>query len=97
VTVISKDQNASGDIGVYDLKKKSITLTGNVTVSQGKNVLHGDRVVVDTLTGNAHVESANTAAGGAAPPSRVRALILPSKNPNGGSSNVMSIGPPKAN
>jgi lipopolysaccharide export system protein LptA len=97
VTVISKDQNASGDLGVYDLKKKSITLTGNVTVSQGKNVLHGDRVVVDTVTGNAHVESANAATGGAAPPSRVRALILPSKNSNGGSSNVMSIGPPKAN
>ena len=49
VTVISKDQNASGDFGVYDLKKKTITLTGNVVVSQGKNVLHGDRVVVDTV------------------------------------------------
>jgi lipopolysaccharide export system protein LptA len=97
VTVISKDQNASGDIGVYDLKRKSITLTGNVTVSQGKNVLHGDRVVVDTVTGNAHVESANAANGGAAPPSRVRALILPGKNSSSGSSNVMSIGPPKAN
>ena len=57
VTVISKDQNASGDLGVYDLKKKTITLTGNVVVSQGKNVLHGDRVVVDTTTGNAHFDS----------------------------------------
>ena len=56
VTVVSKDQNASGDLGVYDLKKKTITLTGNVVVSQGKNVLHGDRVVVDTTTGNAHIE-----------------------------------------
>ena len=56
VTVISKDQNASGDLGVYDVKKKTITLTGNVVVSQGKNVLHGDRVIVDTTTGNAHIE-----------------------------------------
>ena len=56
VTVISKDQNASGDLGVYDLKKKTITLTGNVVVSQGKNVLHGERVVVDTTTGNAHFD-----------------------------------------
>ena len=92
VTVISKDQNATGDLGVYDLKKKSITLTGNVVVSQGKNVLHGDKVVVDTVTGNAHFESAGTAS-----QSRVRALILPSKNANGGNSNIMSIGPPKAN
>jgi lipopolysaccharide export system protein LptA len=93
VTVVSKDQNASGDLGVYDLKKKTITLTGNVTVSQGKNVLHGDRVVVDTTTGNAHFDSA-----GSATPNRVRALILPGKGANGGSSNIMSIGPPpKAN
>jgi lipopolysaccharide export system protein LptA len=59
-------------------------------VSQGKNVLHGDRVVVDTTTGNAHFES------GVASQNRVRALILPSKGANG-SSNVMSIGPPRPN
>jgi lipopolysaccharide export system protein LptA len=87
VTVVSKDQNASGDMGVYDLKKKTITLTGNVVVSQGKNVLHGDRVVVDTITGNAHIES------GPSSQNRVRALILPNKNENGSPSNVLSIGP----
>jgi lipopolysaccharide export system protein LptA len=92
VTVTSKDQNASGDLGVYDLKKKTITLTGNVVVSQGKNVLHGERVVVDTVTGNAHFES------GSATQNRVRALILPSKGANGGGSpNAMSIGPPRPN
>src|SRR5580704_5947490 len=47
VTVITKDQNASGDLGVYDLIAKTITLTGNVVVSQGQNVIHGERVVVD--------------------------------------------------
>src|SRR5580704_14847393 len=30
VTVITKDQNASGDLGIYDLKTKTITLCGNV-------------------------------------------------------------------
>jgi lipopolysaccharide export system protein LptA len=87
VTVISKDQNASGDLGVYDVKKKTITLTGNVVVSQGKNVLHGDRVIVDTTTGNAHIESGTTSQ------NRVRALIQPSKNENGTSSNILTIGP----
>lgn len=90
VTVVSKDQNASGDLGVYDLKKKTITLTGNVVVSQGKNVLHGDRVVVDTVTGNAHINSGNP---GTTSQNRVRALILPNKNENGSASNFMSIGP----
>jgi lipopolysaccharide export system protein LptA len=90
VTVITKDQNASGDLGVYDLVAKTITLTGNVVVSQGQNVIHGERVVVDTVTGNARVESNNQ--GGGATPSRVRALIQPSQGQNGGG-NVMTIGP----
>ena len=88
VTVVTKEQNASGDLGVYDLKAKTITLTGNVVVTQGKNVLHGDRVVVDTATGNARVESNATTA-----QNRVRALILPGKDANGGSTNMMSFGP----
>src|SRR5208282_3174010 len=90
VTVITKDQNASGDLGVYDLLAKTITLTGNVVVSQGQNVIHGERVVVDTVTGNARVESNNQ--GGGATPSRVRALIQPNQGQNGGG-NVMTIGP----
>ena len=90
VTVITKDQNASGDLGVYDLIAKTITLTGNVVVSQGQNVIHGERVVVDTVTGNARVESNNQ--GGGATPSRVRALIQPNQGQSGGG-NVMTIGP----
>jgi lipopolysaccharide export system protein LptA len=90
VTVITKDQNASGDLGVYDLIAKTITLTGNVVVSQGQNVIHGERVVVDTVSGNARVESNNQ--GGGTTPSRVRALIQPNQGQNGGG-NVMTIGP----
>jgi lipopolysaccharide export system protein LptA len=97
VTVISKDQTASGDRGVYDLKTKTITLVHNVTVAQGKNVLHGERVVVDTVSGNAHFDSNTEAQNGtspARPPGRVRAVILPNKDPKGGGpTNTMSIGP----
>ena len=97
VTVITKDQNASGDLGVYDLKTKTITLSGNVVVSQGQNVIHGERVVVDTTTGYARVESGNTpGTSGAAGPGRVRALIQPSKG-QGGGSNFMTLGPGKTN
>ena len=95
VTVITKDQNASGDLGIYDLKTKTITLSGNVVVSQGQNVIHGERVVVDMTTGNARVESGSSNGGGAgAPgPGRVRALIQPGKGQNGGPTNFMTIGP----
>jgi len=97
VTVVTKDQSASGDLGIYDLKTKTITLSGNVMVSQGQNVIHGERVVVDTETGNARVESggggtgANAGSGG-----RVRALIQPGKG-QGGASNIMTIGPGRPN
>src|SRR5215469_15398689 len=95
VTVVTKDQNASGDLGVYDLLAKTITLTGNVVVSQGQNVIHGERVVVDTVTGNAKVESSGQ--GGGATPSRVRALIQTNQGQNGGGANFMTFGPAKSN
>ena len=94
VTVVTKDQNASGDLGVYDLPSKTITLTGNVVVSQGQNVIHGERVVVDTVTGNARVESKE---GAGTVPGRVRALILPNQGQNGGAGNMMTIGPGRPN
>src|ERR1700728_347297 len=95
VTVVTKDQNASGDLGVYDLQSKTITLTGNVVVSQGQNVIHGERVVVDTITGNARVESSE---GGGTVPGRVRALIQPNqKGQNNGAGNMMTIGPGRPN
>ncbi|HTZ02795.1 MAG TPA: LptA/OstA family protein [Xanthobacteraceae bacterium] len=98
VTVITKDQNASGDLGVYDLKTKTITLSGNVVVSQGQNVIHGQKVVVDMVTGNARVESGSTpGVTGVAGPGRVRALIQPGKGQNGGTTNFMTIGPGRPN
>ena len=100
VTVITKDQNASGDLGIYDLKTKTITLSGNVVVSQGQNVIHGEKVVVDMVTGNARVESgsSNGGAGAGAPgPGRVRALIQPGKSQNGAPTNFMTIGPGRTN
>jgi lipopolysaccharide export system protein LptA len=97
VTVLTKDQSASGDLGIYDLKTKTITLSGNVVVSQGQNVIHGERVVVDTETGNARVESGSSGAGASAGSGgRVRALIQPGKG-QGGPSNFMTIGPGRPN
>ena len=97
VTVLTKDQSASGDLGIYDLKTKTITLSGNVVVSQGQNVIHGERVVVDTETGNARVESGGGGTGASAGSGgRVRALIQPGKG-QGGTSNIMTIGPGRPN
>jgi lipopolysaccharide export system protein LptA len=57
VLVTQKDQTAKGDNGVYDTKNNSITLTGNVVVTQGINVLTGERLVADLTTGVMRMES----------------------------------------
>jgi lipopolysaccharide export system protein LptA len=57
VTVVQKDQTASGDSGLYDMKSNTVTLKGNVTVSQGQNILRGDRLVVDMTTGRSVVDA----------------------------------------
>ena len=73
VLVTQKDQTAKGDNGVFDMKSNTVTLTGNVVVTQGTNVLRGDRMVVNLDTGVARVESDKT--------KRVEGLFNPSAAP----------------
>lgn len=55
-----------------------MTLTGNVVVTQGANVLRGDRMVVDLTTGVARVESGQSKTGER---QRVEGLFNPSTTP----------------
>jgi lipopolysaccharide export system protein LptA len=73
VLVTQKDQTAKGDNGVFDVKSNTITLTGSVVVTQGTNVLRGDRMLVDLNTGVSRVESNKT--------QRVEGLFNPSTTP----------------
>jgi len=61
VLVTQKDQTAKGEMGVFDIKTNNITLTGNVVVTQGTNVLTGERMVVDLTSGVTKVESSKSA------------------------------------
>ncbi|ARP98554.1 LptA/OstA family protein [Pseudorhodoplanes sinuspersici] len=58
VTVIQKEQTATGAIGIFEMKTNTVTLEGGVVITQGTNVLRGDRLVVDLTTSAAKVESA---------------------------------------
>jgi lipopolysaccharide export system protein LptA len=79
VIVAQKEQTATGDSGVFDMRKNTITLSGNVVVSHGRNVLRGDRLVVDMATAVSHLESTR---------GRVQGLFQPSERegPGGGGS-----------
>ena len=57
VIVTQADQTATGDSGLFDMKSNTITLTGNVVVSQGKNVVRGERLVVDMTSGVSKIDS----------------------------------------
>ena len=57
VTVVQKDQTATGDRALFDMKSNTVTLLGNVLVSQGPNVMRGEKLVVDLTTGVSRVDA----------------------------------------
>jgi lipopolysaccharide export system protein LptA len=72
VVVTQKEQTATGELGIFDMASSTVTLTGNVVMTQGQNVLKGDKLVVNMTTGVSRVESAKNGEG------RVQGLFLPS-------------------
>ena len=57
VVVTQKDQVVTGETAIFDTKANLITMTGGVVLTQCKNVLRGDRLLVDMTTGVSRVES----------------------------------------
>jgi len=51
VVVVQKDQNAAGDAAIFNMRENTVTLTGNVVVTRGADILRGQRLVVDLTTG----------------------------------------------
>jgi lipopolysaccharide export system protein LptA len=77
VILVSADQIARGDSGVYNLDSGIATLSGHVTLTRGENELRGQYAVVDTNTNVARLLSAPPSAQltGARP--RVEGLLIP--------------------
>ena len=64
-------------------------------VSQGKNVLRGERVVVNTETGDARMESSgDRVKSGVTANDRIRVIIQPAKDAKGSPTNTMSLEAP---
>lgn len=77
VTVIQKDQIGTGDRGEYDKASNTVTLIGNVTLSQGPNITTGDRLVYNLDTKQAIVESGQSK-------KRVQGVFIPGSGPKDG-------------
>jgi lipopolysaccharide export system protein LptA len=56
VVVHSPTETAKGDFGIYDLDHKLITVIGNVRLTQGQNIVNGQRLVINLDTGRAVVD-----------------------------------------
>lgn len=78
VLVTVKDQKLSGDHAVFEMKKQVITVDGNVVLSQGGNVLRGNRLTVDLESGRSRLESGSSGGG------RVRGSFVPEQNADPG-------------
>lgn len=77
VAVRSGDQKATSDKAIVDMKAQVATLSGNVTVSQGANILTGCNLRINMATNAANLTPCNTTA---AKSGRVKMLFTPQSN-----------------
>lgn len=75
-----KDQSATSDWAVFDVKAQTVTIGGNVVLSQGDNVLRGERLVIDLKTNQSKFD---TAGGPSKAPGRVKVLFNPKQGKDG--------------
>ena len=84
VFVSTPKERAQGDFGVYDVEKKTVTLTGNVLLTSDDSTLRCARAVMYQDTGRS---TCDPAAG-----QRVRGVIIP--NSSGGAAPAPAPGTP---
>ena len=77
VFYVSPEQTARGDHALYEAAPDTITMTGDVVVVQGQNVVKGDKLVIDVKTNHANLIS-NVQ--GRNHPERVRGVFYNSGN-----------------
>ena len=84
VVVTQKEQTVTGDTGAFDMRSNTVTLAGNVVMTQGQDVLRGERLIVDLTTGTSRVESGKPGQGG-----RVQGLFQAGGTPAGKSDGLL--------
>ncbi len=87
-----QDQTTTSDWALYDVPAQQVTVGGNVVLTQGKNVLKGDRLVIDLKTGESRFENTGNAATGG----KIRALFMPKQEAKNGKSGDGQSGKPTA-
>jgi len=69
-------QRAVGDDAVFDVASNTVSLTGNVILTQGRQKIRGTKLTIDVTTGVSRIVSAPAASAGAKR-KRMRAVFFP--------------------
>lgn len=77
IFIDSGRETAQGEVGVYDVENGLVTLLRNVVLTRGENVIRGDRLVLNLVTGQARVEGGVDAT---RPGQRVHGLFIPRRS-----------------
>jgi len=77
VFMSSPRETAQGKFGVYDVASNQLTLEGSVVLTQDANVVRGERLEMDLVSGLSRVLAATTSSEGGEAPQRVRAIFTP--------------------
>lgn len=75
VYYVTPKQRVRSDAATYEKDTETIVMTGDVVAVQGKDVLRGERMVINVKTGNAQMQ---TSVRGRNTPGRVRGVFYPS-------------------
>lgn len=97
VILASPEETAEGDHGTYDVPARMVTLEGQVVLTRGANVIRGERLEMDLVSGKSRIVGAETSvADGDQDTSgeRVKALFTPkAKDDDGGAPPVPEARP----
>jgi lipopolysaccharide export system protein LptA len=88
VIVTQKDQTATGNEGIFDMRANTVTMQGNVLISQGTSVIRGDKLTVNMTTGDAAVTAAEKCD---KPPCRVTGVFDPGAMKQGQGGGLLSV------
>ena len=80
VLLSSPRETAQGEAGVYDVAANQLTMDGSVVLTQDDNVIRGQRLEIDLVSGRSRVLAAVPSTEGGTAPQRVRALFTPERS-----------------
>jgi len=85
VRLTSPSETATGRLGIYDVERRLVTVTGGVVLTQGQSVLRGERLAIDLDSGRSTIDGrsgAETPAQAGQPSGRVTGhFVVPERTP----------------